>query len=133
MYTIIEYSVDEKGVLAPKDDKELQKFNRLLLTLKPGNRVSMMIEVIKDNHSLVQLAKVHALIRELAHCTGNEFEDVKLEVKRKAGLTIKSKSKDEPDRHIEYVKSFADCSKEQLSMAIEACIQLGSEFGCILY
>lgn len=133
MYTIIDYIVDDKGVLAPKDDKELQKFNRLLLTLKPGNRVSMMIEVIKDNHSLVQLAKVHALIRELAHCTGNEFEDVKLEVKRKAGLTVKSKDKDNPDRHIEYVKSFADCSKEQLSMAIEACIQLGNEFGCILY
>jgi len=79
----------------------------------------------------VQLAKVHALIRELAHCTGNEFEDVKLEVKRKAGLTVKSK--DSEGKLIEYVKSFADCSKEQLSMAIEACILIGEEVGCILY
>jgi predicted DNA-binding antitoxin AbrB/MazE fold protein len=131
MYTIIEYAVDEKGVLAPLNDKELQKFNRLLLSLKPGNRVSMMCEVVKDDHSLVQLAKVHALIRELAHCTGNEFEDVKLEVKRKAGLTVKAK--DSEGKPLEYVKSFADCSKEQLSMAIEACILIGEDVGCILY
>jgi len=131
MYTIIEYSVDDKGVMAPRSEKELQKFNRMLLSLKPGNRVSCMFEVVKDDHSLVQLAKVHALIRELAHCTGNEFEDVKLEVKRKAGLTVKSK--DSAGKSIEYVKSFADCSKDQLSMAIEACILIGEEVGCILY
>jgi hypothetical protein len=131
MYTIIEYVVDEKGVLAPRNEKELQKFNRLLHSLKPGNRVSMMIEVVKDDHSLVQLAKVHALIRELAHCTGNDFEDVKLEVKRKAGLTVKSK--DSEGKTLEMVKSFADCSKDQLSMAIQACIELGADFGCILY
>jgi len=130
MYTIIEYVVDEKGVLAPRNDKEEQKFNRMLKTLKPGNRVSMMMEVVKDDHSLVQLAKVHALIRELAYCTGNDFEDVKLEVKRKAGLTIKSK--DSEGKSLEIVKSFAECSKDQLSMAIQACIELGNEFGCIL-
>ena len=131
MYTIIEYVVDEKGVLAPRNEKELQKFNRLLHSLKPGNRVSMMIEVVKDDHSLVQLAKVHALIRELAHCTGNDFEDVKLEVKRRSGLTVKSK--DSEGKTLEMVKSFADCSKDQISMAIQACIEIGNEFGCILY
>jgi len=131
MYTIIEYVVDEKGVLTPRNDKEEQKFNRMLKTLKPGNRVSMMMEVIKDDHSLVQLAKVHALIRELAHCTGNDFEDVKLEVKRRAGLTIKSK--DSEGKTLEMVKSFADCSKDQISMAIQSCIEIGNEFGCILY
>jgi hypothetical protein len=131
MYTIIEYVVDEKGVLTPRNDKEEQKFNRMLKTLKPGNRVSMMMEVIKDDHSLVQLAKVHALIRELAHCTGNDFEDVKLEVKRRAGLTVKSK--DSEGKTLEMVKSFADCSKDQISMAIQSCIEIGNEFGCILY
>jgi len=131
MYTIIEYVVDEKGVLAPRNEKELQKFNRMLHSLKPGNRVSMMCEVVKDDHSLVQLAKVHALIRELAHCTGNDFEDVKLEVKRRAGLTVKSK--DSEGKTLEMVKSFADCSKDQISMAIQSCIDLGTEFGCVLY
>ena len=131
MYTIIDYLVDKDGVMNPSSPKEEQKFYRMLHALKPGNRVSAMYEVIKDDHSLVQLAKVHALIRELAHCTGNEFEDVKLEIKRKAGLTVKSK--DSEGKPIEMVKSFADCSKDQLSMAIQACIELGTEFGCILY
>ena len=131
MYTIIEYIVDENGELCPRSVKEEQKYNRLTHSLKPGMRMQVMYEVIKDDHSLVQLAKVHALIRELAHCTGNEFEDVKLEVKRHAGLTVKSK--DSQDRPIEIVKSFADCSKDQLSAAIESCITIGSEFGCILY
>lgn len=131
MYTIVEYIVDEKGVMSPTTVKEEQKFYRMLHSLKPGNRVHAMYEIIADNHSLVQLAKVHALIRELAHCTGNDFEDVKLEVKRKAGLTIKSK--DTSGNPIEIVKSFADCSKDQLGMAIESCIQIGADIGCILY
>jgi len=131
MYTLIEYVVDEKGVMGPRDEKELQRFNRLLLSLKPGDRISAMFEVVKDDHSLAQLAKVHALIRELAYCTGNDFEDVKLEVKRRAGLTVRSK--DSAGKPIELVKTFADCSKEQLSMAIEACILIGNDVGCILY
>jgi hypothetical protein len=117
--------------MSPSSTAEEQKFYHMLHSLKPGNKVSAMYEVITDDHSTVQLAKVHALIRELAHCTGNEFEDVKLEVKRKAGLTIKSK--DSSGMTIEIVKSFADCSKQQVSMAIQSCIELGNEFGCILY
>jgi hypothetical protein len=131
MYTIVEYVVNENGELSPRSIKEEQKFNRLTHSLKPGMRIQVMYEVIKDDHSLVQLAKVHALIRELAHCTGNEFEDVKLEVKRHAGLTVKSK--DPAGKSIELVKSFADCSKDQLSAAIESCITIGAEVGCILY
>lgn len=131
MYTIIEHVVGEKNTLLFSSEKEKHKYERMLSHLKSGTKIHAMYEVIKDDHSLVQLAKVHALIRELAHCTGNDFDDVKLEVKRKAGLTIKSK--DNEGKSIEYVKSFADCSKEQLSMAIEACITIGNDVGCILY
>lgn len=131
MYTVINYLVDDKGVMSPVSKAEEQKFYHMLHSLKPGDKVSAMYEVIKDDHSTVQLAKVHALIRELANCTGNEFEDVKLEVKRKAGLTIKSK--DTTGKPIEIVKSFADCSMQQISMAIQSTIELGAEFGCNLY
>ena len=61
----------------------------------------------------------------------SDFEDVKLEVKRRAGLTVKSK--DSEGKTLEMVKSFADCSKDQISMAIQSCIELGADFGCILY
>lgn len=130
MYTII--NLVKSGIdLVPDGTKEEAKYAKLLASLKEGTKVQAMYEVIKDDHTLVQLAKVHALIRELAHCTGNDFEDVKLEVKRKSGLTVKSS--DSSGKPIEIVKSFADCSKEQISMAIETCIQLGNDFGCILY
>lgn len=131
MYTIVEYIINEDGELRPRSVKEEQKYARLMHSMKPGMKMQVMYEVIKDDHSLVQLAKVHALIRELAHCTGNNFEDVKLEVKRKAALTLRSK--DIEGNPIEIVKSFADCSKDQLSAAIESCIELGNEFGCILH
>jgi len=130
MYTIIKYKMTPEGLL-PEGTSEEAKYNKMLTHLKDGTLVHVMYEVIKDDHSLVQLAKVHALIRELAHCTGNDFEDVKLEVKRRAGLTVKAY--DNSGAPIEMVKSFADCSKEHLSMAIETCILLGNEFGCILY
>ena len=130
MYTII--NLVKVGVeLVPDETKEEAKYAKLLASLKEGTKVQAMFEIIKDDHSLTQLAKTHALIRELAHCTGNTFDDVKLEVKRKAGLTIKST--DSAGKPIEIVKSFADCSKEQLSMAIQSCIDIGNEFGCILY
>lgn len=130
MYTLVEFKKEGK-VLKPDGSKEATKYARLLESLEDGTRVHAMFEIINDDHSLVQLAKVHALIRELAHCTGNSFEDVKLEVKRKAGLTVKSK--DSLGAPVEFVKSFADCSKEQLSMAIQTCIEIGNEYGCILY
>jgi hypothetical protein len=131
MYTIIQYEIGPEGQPVFASEKEKGKYQRMLEHLKPGNKLHVMYEVVKDDHSLVQLAKVHALIRELAHCTGNDFEDVKLEVKRRAGLTVKSK--DNEGKPLEFVKSFADCSKEQLSMAIEACILIGEDVGCILY
>lgn len=131
MYTIVEYIVNKDGELHPRSVKEEQKYTRLMHSLKPGMKVQVMYEIIFGDHSLVQLAKVHALIRELAHCTGNDFEDVKLEVKRKAALTLRSKDAD--GNPIEIVKSFSDCSKDQLSAAIEACIEIGNEVGCILY
>jgi hypothetical protein len=130
MYTLVEFK-KEGSVLKPDGAKEAAKYQRMLESLEEGVKVHAMLEIINDDHSLVQLAKVHALIRELAHCTGNNFEDVKLEVKRKAGLTVKST--DSTGSKIEFVKSFADCSKEQLSMAIQTCIEIGNEYGCILY
>ncbi len=131
MYIIVEYVVDADKQLKASTVKEGEKLNKMLHSLKPGMKLHVMYEVIKSDHSLVQLAKVHALIRELTFCTGNTFDDVKLEVKRKAGLTVKTK--DFEGASIEVVKSFSDCNKDQLSMAIESCIIIGADVGCILY
>jgi hypothetical protein len=61
--------------------------------------------------------------------TGHNFEDIKLLVKEKAGLIIKNNSDGETTT---IIKSFADCSKEEMSQVIqvteEMCASMG--IGC---
>jgi len=80
--------------------------------LKEGEKVDMFIEIYSTDHSKAQLAKVHACIRELAKESGYTFDEMKLVIKEHAGLAG---------------KSFGECSKSDLMLAIEACIQIGRE------
>jgi hypothetical protein len=80
--------------------------------LQEGDKVDMFIEVYGPDHSKAQLAKVHACIRELAKESGYTFEEMKLVIKEQAGLAG---------------KSFGECSKSDLMLAIEACVQIGIE------
>lgn len=129
MHTIIKYKMGPDG-LVPDGKHEKAKYDKMISLLNEGNSLNVMYELITEDHSLVQLAKIHALIRELSICTGNDFEDVKLEIKRRAGLAVKSY--DGKGKKIELIKSFADCSKKELSLAIETCISIGNDFGCSL-
>jgi hypothetical protein len=101
---------DGKLVFAHPQDK--LAYEIFVEKLKEGDKVDMFIEVSNPDHSKAQLAKVHACIRELAKESGYTFEEMKLVVKEHAGLAG---------------KSFGDCSKSDLMLAIEACIQIGSE------
>jgi len=101
---------DGKLVFAHPQDK--LAYEIFVEKLKEGDKVDMFIEVSNPDHSKAQLAKVHACIRELAKESGYTFEEMKLIVKEHAGLAG---------------KSFGDCSKSDLMLAIEACIQIGSE------
>jgi len=74
--------------------------------------VDMYLDLASADHSKAQLAKVHACIRELAKESGYTFDEMKIVVKEAAGLEG---------------KSFAECSKEDIMLAIEACIQIGRE------
>ena len=88
--------------------------------LEEGQVVEMYIDLANTDHSKAQLAKVHACIRELAKESGYTFDEMKCLVKDQAGLSFKE------GLMIEY-KSFGDCSKDELMLAIEACIQIGRE------
>ena len=78
----------------------------------------MFISVSTDNGTNAQLARLHAMIRELASDIGYTFMEMKLLVKRQTGLCfMKDKT--------EYCKSFADCDKDELNLAIQACIEIG--------
>ncbi len=80
--------------------------------LQEGDKVDMFVELHGPDHSKAQLAKVHACIRELAKESGYTFEEMKSVIKEHAGLAG---------------KSFGECSKSDLMLAIEACIEIGRE------
>lgn len=99
-----------KLVYASPQDKIL--YEQFLTKLAEGQVIEMYIDLVNTDHSLGQLAKVHACIRELAKESGYTFDEMKNIIKEASGL------KD---------KSFASCSKDELMLAIEACIELGRE------
>lgn len=82
--------------------------------LEEGQVVEVFFEANKDDGTHAQLAKIHVLIRKLAQETGSTFEDMKKELKRRSGLAYGDLKTSEG-----YVKSFADCSKEELGLVIE--------------
>ena len=69
---------------------------------------------------------MHAACREIAVFTGHNFEDIKLLVKEKAGLIIKNNSDGETTT---IIKSFGDCSKEEMSQAIQVTEELCADMG----
>jgi len=72
-----------------------------------------------------QVNKLHAAIREISNYTGQDFEDVKLYVKQKAGFVIISS--DDAD-----VKSFSEMNRDELSACIQAAVSLGEQLGLSL-
>ena len=104
--------IKEDGKLIYHEPKDKLAYAIFVAKLKEGQVVDMYIDLADADHSKAQLAKVHACIRELASESGYSFDDMKLIIKDSSGLNG---------------KSFADCSKNELMLAIEACIQIGGE------
>lgn len=104
----------------PKDELKYQQFFN---KLEENQLVEMYIDPQDDDANLGQLARVHAMIREIAHYTGDTFEEMKLKVKRKSGLCIETTIDGEK---FLYCKSFADCSKEEISLAIESVREIAA-------
>jgi hypothetical protein len=98
------------------------KLGLFIKGLSDGESVIITYEVQTNDGSYAQISKLHKHIRELANYTGDSFEDMKLQVKLRAGLCNNSDC-----------KSFADCSKSELSMAIQASIEIGELVGFNLY
>ena len=98
------------------------KLGLFLKGLEEGEHIIITYEVQTDDASYAQKSKVHKNIRELANYTGDSFEDMKIQVKLRAGLCTDNNC-----------KSFADCSKEELSAAIQASIEIGDLVGFSLY
>jgi hypothetical protein len=92
-----------------------------LKKLQEGDKIEAYLAKSEGTDgTLAQLAKVHACIKELARFTGNRFQEIKNVIKYKAGLI---------DVHTGDLRSFGDCSKGELSDAIQTCIDIGNEIG----
>lgn len=102
-------------------NKGMQGIHReFIKNLGEGQVVEVFFESYKDDGTNLQLAKIHACIRKLAEEIGFTFEEMKKEIKRRSGLAYGDLSTSNG-----YVKSFADCSLEELSLVIQTIIEAG--------
>ncbi len=116
---------NEDGQITPLNSA-LLNYIEFIKALEFNQKVEVFIEANVDNGTVPQLAKIHVCIRELAKELGYSFEDMKLEVKRQAGLCIKKELGGEV---FMVCKSFGDCSKDELTLTIEAIKQIGDTVG----
>ena len=94
------------------------KYRKFFEQLQDNYKLEIFIGVSGIKGSNPQLARLHAMIREIAQEIGYTFEEAKIQVKRSSGLCfVKDKQ--------EYCKSFADCDKDELNLAIQSCIEIG--------
>lgn len=112
--------VKKNGKLVHQTNAEFGLFMDFVDGMEEGQIVEAFFEAHKDDGTNPQLAMIHASIRKLAVEMGYTFEEMKRTIKREAGLCWSGKE------NTEYCKSFADCSKEELALVIEALNAAGS-------
>lgn len=101
-----------------------KQFELFVSKIPEGSIVEFFYELQHDDGTLPQLAKLHVMIRELATHIGETVENMKLLVKDKAGLCI---AREVSGKEYFLAKSFADCSRDELSLAIQAAIEIGEQ------
>lgn len=111
--------IKKNGRLVFKNNSDLKTFQELTDKLREGTVIEQMTIFDRDDGSLSQIAKVKAMIRELAKEIGDTFLNTEVAVKKECGL-IDLKGD---------VRSFGDCSKEELSDVIQHLIQRGKWIG----
>lgn len=101
-----------------------KQYEKFVSSLPEDMQVEVFFEATHDDGTLPQLAKLHAMIRELSIHIGESVENMKMLVKDRAGLCI---ARTVSGKEYFLAKSFGDCSKEELSLAIQAAIEIGQE------
>ena len=105
----IQFNVKD-GKLVPRNDLMKEQYKIFLSQIQNGDIVDCVMELVSPTNTKAQLAKIHACINELAKEQGCSPAEMKVQVKDRSGLAD---------------KSFADCSKEQLSEVIETILEIG--------
>jgi hypothetical protein len=105
--------------------KDALLYQMFIDSLKDGEIIEMLVTVKGKKANNAQISKVHACIRMLASELGYSFDEMKIIIKDKSGLWT-------TDQDEVIYKSFADCSSDEISSAIETCNELGREMNIIL-
>jgi hypothetical protein len=112
----------EKGILKPTSLHGDKQYEIFVSNIPEGAIVEFFYEMQHDDGTLPQLAKIHVMIKQLSMHIGESVENMKLLVKDKAGLCI---AREVAGKEYFLAKSFGDCSREELSLAIQAALEIG--------
>jgi len=116
--------IKKEGKLSFPSLSSAKQFEIFLSNVPDATIVEFFYEVTHDDGTLPQLAKLHVMLKELATHIGETVENMKLLVKDRAGLCI---AREVAGKEYFLAKSFGDCSKEELSLAIQAAIEIGQD------
>jgi hypothetical protein len=105
------------GVLVPKTELGKYSLAHYVKNVEEGAVIQVTYEELSTDGTYAQISKLQACTRELSKFLGYTHEEVKDIIKHKANLYS-------PEGDL---KSFADCSKEELSLAIQAALELGEQ------
>jgi hypothetical protein len=119
----------ERGILKPLTIAGMKQYELFVSRLADGAIVEFFYEEQHDDGTLPQLAKLHVMIKHLSTHIGETVENMKLLIKDKAGLCI---AREVSGKEYFLAKSFGDCSRDELSLAIQAAIEIGEQVGFIL-
>lgn len=119
----------ERGLLKPLTLAAAKQYELFVSRLADGAIVEFFYEEQHDDGTLPQLAKLHVMLKQLSMHIGESVENMKLLVKDRAGLCI---AREVSGKEYFLAKSFGDCSREELSLAIQAAIEIGEKVGFII-
>jgi len=112
--------IKKDGQLVMPNALSKEKYKIFLASLSDGDKVEALFELKTEDNTKAQLAKIHVCIAEIASEQGDDKISVKQELKRRCGMAYKDENGKEK------FQSFAGCSKDELSDAIEILIQMGN-------
>jgi hypothetical protein len=116
IHSVILKKSGNKLIYKNSNDEGLYKL--FVNSLSEGHLVHAFFEANLTDGTYTQISKIKVCIRELAKEIGDTFENVEKEIKTATGLSS------EVNGVTEY-KSFADCSKDELSLVIQTLIERG--------
>ena len=121
--------IKQNGKLIFSTLAQAKQYEMFVSKIAEGSIVEFFYEETHDDGTLPQLAKLHVMLKTLSMHIGESVENMKLLVKDRAGLCI---VREVAGKEYFLAKSFGDCSKEELSLAIQATMEIGQDVNCPL-